>query len=310
MKQYRVPIAHLTALMTIIVWGTTFISTKLLLKDFTPIEILFFRFVIGYILLFVLSPSLLKPKKWQEELFFAMAGLSGVTLYFLLENIAITYTLTSNVSIIVSVAPIFTALLAHVFLDGERLEKRFFMGFIAAILGISLVALNGNYLLKLSPVGDVLALLAAVAWAFYSILMKKMSRFEYSIIQCTRKVFFYGLLFMIPALFVFDFNLNLRRFASVSNLFNILYLGLGASAICFATWNWSLGILGAVKTSTYIYLVPVITIVTAALILHEKITTVALLGAILTLMGLYLSQADLKAKGKKKDEEKIKEKVA
>ena len=74
------------------------------------------------------------------------------------------------------------------------------------------------------------------------------------------------------------------------NLLNFLYLGLGASALCFVTWNWCVGILGAVKTSSYIYLVPVITIVASFLILRENITGVALIGACLTLVGLFLSE--------------------
>lgn len=299
MKNYRVPAAHLLALLTVTIWGTTFIATKLLLEDFTPIEILFFRFVMGYAALFIISPGFMKPKNWKEESAFALAGLSGVTLYFLLENIALTFSLTSNVGIIVSIAPIFTALLAHVFLDGEKLKIRFVLGFIAAIIGITLVALNGNFLLKLNPLGDLLAVLAAVAWAFYSILIKKISGFEYSTVRSTRKIFLYGLIFMIPALFIFDFKLELSRFAAPMHLFNIVYLGLGASAACFVTWNWSLGVLGAVKTSVYIYLVPVITIVFAAFILHEKITWMAILGAILTLAGLYLSQENKKFNWKK-----------
>lgn len=298
MKYYKETAAHLSALITIVIWGTTFIATKILLGNFSPIEILFFRFVIGYLILFIVSPKVLKPRAWKQELLFAMAGLCGVTLYFLMENIALTYTLASNVGIIVSIAPIFTALLAHFLLDGERLELRFFMGFAAAILGISLVALNGNYILKISPIGDILTILAAVAWAFYSILMKKVGRFQYSTIQCTRKVFLYGLIFMLPALWIFDFQLDLIRFASIGNLLNILYLGIGASALCFVTWNWSIGILGAVKTSSYIYLVPIVTIVTSAVVLHEKITWLALLGAVLTLAGLYISQYNIETKTK------------
>jgi len=296
MKNYKETAAHGLALITVIIWGTTFVATKILLRDFSPIEILFFRFVMGYFMLLIISPKLLKPKKWKEELLFAMAGLCGVTLYFLMENIALTYTLASNVGIIVSIAPMFTALLAHFLLDGERLELRFFMGFAAAIVGISLVALNGNYILKISPLGDILAILAAVAWAFYSILMKKISSFQYSTIQCTRKVFLYGLIFMIPALFIFDFHLDLGRFTAIGNSLNMVYLGIGASAICFVTWNWSVGVLGAVKTSLYIYLVPVITIITSAWVLHEKITGLALLGAIITLLGLCISQYKLEAK--------------
>lgn len=96
---------HLAALVTILIWGTTFISTKVLLQDFQPIEILFFRFVLGLIALFLVYPHPLKGTSLRQELTFAAAGLSGVCLYYLLENIALTYTMASNVGVIISVAP-------------------------------------------------------------------------------------------------------------------------------------------------------------------------------------------------------------
>ena len=191
-------LGHVLTLMTIIIWGTTFVSTKVLLEAFTPIEILFFRFTLGYLSLWAIYPRKGTYGTLRQELLFAAAGLCGVTLYFLLENIALTYTFASNVGVIISIAPFFTAFLANWLLDGEPLRKRFFVGFAAALTGIILIGLNGNFVLKLNPVGDILATLAAVVWACYSILMKKIGAFRMNMVFCTRKVFFYGLLFMLP----------------------------------------------------------------------------------------------------------------
>ena len=281
--------AHLTALATILIWGTTFISTKVLLREFSPIEILFLRFLLGFAALHLVRGKL-PFRSWKEERLYAGAGLTGVTLYFLFENIALTYTFASNVGVIISIAPFFTAFLANWLLDGEPLRKRFFVGFAAALTGIILIGLNGNFVLKLNPVGDILATLAAVVWACYSILMKKIGAFRMNMVFCTRKVFFYGLLFMLPALFIFDCRLGLERFASPVNTLNLLYLGFGASALCFVTWNWAVRILGAVKTTVYIYLVPVVTVVSSVIILHETITPLAIAGTALTLTGLIVSQ--------------------
>lgn len=96
---------------------------------------------------------------------------------------------------------------------------------------------------------------------------------------------------MIPALFLFDFRPELSCLTDPVYLLNILYLGLGASALCFVTWNFAVKVLGAVKTSVYIYMVPVITIVTSVLILHEKITVLAGIGTVFTLAGLFLSES-------------------
>jgi len=280
---------HLAAVITILIWGTTFISTKILLVSFTPIEILFYRFSIGLITLTVLFPRRLKGTNMKQELMFAGAGLCGVTLYFLLENIALTYTLASNVGVIISIAPFFTAILSHWFLENEKLKTNFFVGFVVAMMGIFLINFNGSMILKLNPLGDLLAVLASALWAVYGVLTRKISGFGHNTIQTTRRIFLYGLLFMIPALLIFPFEWGIERFSRSSNLFNILFLGLGASALCFVTWNTAVKILGAVKTSIYIYMVPAITVITSIIVLHEKITWIAACGTVLTAAGLFIS---------------------
>lgn len=286
----KASMGHALALVTIIIWGTTFISTKILLVDFQPVEILFFRFVLGLVALFLACPRLLKLTDRRQEITYALAGLSGVTLYYLLENIALTYTLAANVGVIISAAPFFTAILSRIFHQGEeKLHAGFFAGFVVAMAGICLISFGGSEL-QLNPLGDLLSLLAAFLWACYSILTRKIGSYGYSTIQSTRRIFIYGVVFMIPALFLFDFQLNLSRFANPLYLGNILFLGLGACALCFVTWNVAVKVLGAIKTSVYIYMVPVVTIITSALILHETITPVALIGTILTLVGLMVSE--------------------
>jgi drug/metabolite transporter (DMT)-like permease len=103
---------------------------------------------------------------------------------------------------------------------------------------------------------------------------------------------------MIPALPLFDFHWDLARFTYLPNVFHMLFLGLGASALCFVTWNYAVGVLGPVKTSVYIYFNPIVTVVTSAIILHERITAVAMAGVVLILAGLYLSEK--KGKGSKR----------
>lgn len=236
-------IGHLSALLTIIIWGTTFISTKILLVDFQPVEILFFRFVMGLLALLLVYPHRLKGTTWKQEFTFMAAGLCGICLYYLLENIALTYTLASNVGVIISVAPFFTAILSHLVMKEEKLQTNFFTGFAVAMVGIFLISFNGSRL-ELNPMGDLLALLAAFIWACYAVLTKKIGGFGYHTILITRRVFFYGILFMLPALFLFDFNMELAQLGNPVYLANIIYLGIGASALCFVTWNFAVKVLG------------------------------------------------------------------
>ena len=229
-------------------------------------------------------------KNKKQELYFALAGLSGICVYYLFENIALTFTQASNVGVIISAAPFFTAILSCFTIEKDsKLNVRFFIGFVIAMSGIFLISFRGNNV-QIHPVGDLLAILAAFSWACYSVLTKKISEFGYPSIQITRRVFAYGLVFMIPTMIPFHFKLNLDRFADKVNLFNILFLGIGASALCFVTWNYAVKVIGAVKTSLYIYLVPVITVIVSALILKEVISAKTVIGMALTMAGLFVSE--------------------
>lgn len=288
--EHKKGMGHLLALLTIVIWGTTFISTKILLENMLPIEILFFRFIMGYGALFLIYPHLLKGTDKRQEMLFAAAGLCGICLYYLLENIALTYTMASNVGVLVSVSPFFTAMLSHWFeREDETFRLDFFIGFLVAMAGIILIGFNGAKL-ALNPLGDILAVLAAFVWACYAVLTKKISSFGYPVVAATRHTFFYGILFMIPTLFIFGFRWDFTWCRQLLSLGNMLYLGLGASALCFVTWGMAVNVLGAVKTSVYIYLIPVITVITSVIVLHEKITLLAIIGMVLILLGLFLSE--------------------
>jgi drug/metabolite transporter (DMT)-like permease len=199
--------------------------------------------------------------------------------------------------VLTSVAPLFTALVSRVFLN-EKLKANFFLGFSVAIAGIILIALNGSLVLKLNPLGDLLSVAAALVWAFYSILIKKISADHSDVLAVTRKVFSYGLVFVLLSTTLFGFRLGLERLAKLPNLFNLLFLGVVASALCFLTWNYAVHRLGPVKTSAYIYLVPVVTIVASFLLLGERITAVAAAGMALILIGMALSEREKRVEGK------------
>lgn len=283
-------IGHLSALLTILIWGTTFISTKILLTDFKPVEILFLRFVLGFFALLVIAPKHMKCTDIKQELTFMVAGLCGICLYYLLENISLTYTMASNVGVIISTAPFFTGLLTKLFFKKDNeLNKNFFIGFAIAMAGVILLSFNGAKL-KLNPIGDILAICASFVWACYSILTKKISELGFPVILATRRTFFYGIIFMVPAMFLFNFDVNVPKIITSQNLIHMLYLGLGASALCFVTWNIAVKSLGAVKTSIYIYIVPVVTVITSAIMLKEPISIISVIGTLLAITGLFASE--------------------
>ena len=280
---------HVPALFTIFVWGTTFLSTKVLLADFRPPEILFVRVCLAILALTLARPKRLKLTEKRHELYFAGAGLCGVTLYSLLENMALTFTYSANCSVILSTAPFFVALAIHWCFKAERLSLRFFAGFAVAIGGIILISFSGREL-KINPLGDLLCLLAAIAWAGYSVCLQKVGAYGYDTLLVTRRVFCYGFLFLLPCLPFLGFSPDWAKLARPGNLLNFLYLGLCASALCFVAWNMAVKSLGAVKTSLYIYVIPAVTIAAAALLFRDPLPPMAAAGAGLTLLGLIVSQ--------------------
>lgn len=289
----RRTLGHLAALFTIVNWGTTFIATKVLLRSFTPVEILVFRFMLGIVVLFAACPRLLRVRDRRQELVFAAAGLTGVCLYYLMENVALTYTTAANVGVIVTAAPLFTALIVWKTGGGEGAPSgKFFLGFVTAMAGICLISFPSISSVSLDWRGDLLALGAAAVWGVYSRLVKVIASYGYPILQTTRRTFLYGMIFMLPAALLMDFHWDLARLAQPVNALTMLYLGIGACALCFVTWGVAVDCLGAVKTSIYIYLSPVITLVCSAAVLNERMTPASLVGAVLTLGGLVLSQWD------------------
>lgn len=277
----------LFAIFTIIVWGSTFISSKVLLKVYTPAQIMFTRFVLAYISLWILHPKKLKLS-WKEEVIFCLLGLSGCSVYFYTENTALAYTLASNVSIIVAAAPIFTAILAH-FTKEESFHRNTLRGFLIAFTGVILVVCNGTFVLKLNPRGDLLALTAALCWAIYSILLRRISQ-TITPILVTRRTLFWGLLTALPMILAEGAAYPVTPLFTPVIAGNFLFLGLIGSGLCFILWTYATQYLGAVTTNSFIYMEPFITIVVGFLCLKEPISPLALVGAVLITAGLIAAQ--------------------
>lgn len=290
MKKNKLILVHLLCLFTSIVWGTTFISTKVLLEDLHPMKIMLIRFVICYLLLWVFHPKTEKIKSWKDELLFGVTGFFGITLYYIFENMSLMHTFASNASIIISLSPMFTVLFAYFIYKKEKPGKNFFLGFAVAMAGIMLVEMNGSLVMEMSPFGDFLALLAAAAYGVYAILYKKISDKGYHCVTATRRIYFYGILCLLPFLWKEGYGIDVALVKEPVIFWNLIYLGAVASALCYICWNYAIEILGAVKTGVYIYILPAITMATSALILKEPVNGLAVIGCFLCIMGLVVSE--------------------
>lgn len=282
-------LAHLCAFGTTCVWGMTFISTKVLLAHSTPLEVAFYRFILAVAAMFVMKPVLFSHGRgWREELLFAGSGACGITIYFFFENTALSWTYASNVSLIICTAPFFTGLVAH-FMLKEELHGNFFTGFVVAISGIAIISFNGATNLGLNPAGDLLAVGAALSWAFYSTFTRIIFSRGYPLLLATRRILIWGLITVAVTL-PFQGEVHPPLLTDVTVWLNFLFLGILASSVGFVTWNYGLKVLGAVKCTAYVYLTPVVTVVGAWILLDERVTPLAAVGMVLTLAGLVLSE--------------------
>ncbi len=280
-------IYHLIAVLTVGIWGLTFISTKLLIEQgISPQEIFLLRFLTAYVGIWFISPRRLFAKSRKDELWLLLAGVTGGSFYFLTENTALDITLANNVSFIVCTAPLLTTLLSLLIYRKEKASVRLIGGSLLSLAGVALVVYNGSFVLKLSPLGDFLTFLAALSWAFYSLIIRKLSG-RYKATFITRKVFFYGLLTILPVFLFRPLSLDADTLTRPVVLYNLFFLGVLASLVCFAVWNVVLDKLGTLKASNYIYLNPLFTLAGSAVFLDEPLTLMALAGAILILGGVY-----------------------
>ena len=281
---------HLVAFVTVAIWGTTFVSTKvLMLNGLSPAQIFTLRFSISYVLMLAFNHRRLFADSWKDEVKMAFLGITGGSLYFLSENEAMNFTTTTNTSLIVCSCPLFATLLVRlVYRDSNRINIVQLLGSLLAFVGMVIVVLNGRFVLHLSPVGDALAFTACVCWAIYSLLMKSVSG-DYSAAFITRKVFFYGVLTIIPYYFIIPGFPSWEVFARPQVIGNLLFLGCLASMICFLTWNWCIAKLGAVKATNWVYFNPITTMIFASWVLDEEITPYFLMGAACILAGMYVA---------------------
>ena len=284
---------HLVAFIVVAIWGSTFVFTKMLLQaGLSPAQIFTLRFIVAYVLL--LAFSLTRQHRWlssslKDELLMVVLGITGGSMYFLTENAAMLYTTATNTSLIVCSCPLFAMFLFALFYrQSEPIGRMQAVGSLLACLGMAVVVLNGHFVLHLSPLGDLLAFAACLCWAVYSLLMKPALE-RYSTLFITRKVFFYGLVTIMPYYALVPGFPPLSTILRPDVLWSLLFLGVVASMLCFLLWNWVISRLGAVVATNWVYFNPITTIIFAWWLLDEQITPFFLVGTFLILAGMYLA---------------------
>ena len=281
-------LGHIAAIVTVAMWGYSFVSSKVLLDNgLGPVHIYFYRFVLAYLMVLFISHKRLWASNWRDEGLFVVCALTSGSLYFIAENTALQYTLTTNVSLLTSLSPLITTMLVGLVYKTEKFGIGTRPGSAIAVAGVACVVFNSSTSLEVRPLGDFLALAAAFSWAFYSLILRRLNA-HYDVWFITRKTFFYGILTSIPFLIFEPESQSVATIISRPEVYaNLLFLGLGASTIAYVLWAYTVKTVGAVKANNYMYLQSIVTLIVSAIVLGEHVNFIGYLGIFLILAGLW-----------------------
>ena len=291
-SKYLKLLAHLGALITASAWGTSFLSTKVLMENggFTPVEVFIYRFLAAYLILLIFTLRNIRSKSWRDELTFMLCGICSGSLYFITENYALKLTTTGNVSLLASISPIFTTILVAI-MYRQRIKPGVMAGSIVSFIGAGCIIFSHGESLEIMPAGDLLALSAALSWAVYTMAIKRVLPL-YSGFFVTRKMFFYGVLSAVPLLLIQKEPLHLSLLFDVADpqyIMNFLFLVVMCSIVAYVIWNEVMRILGPVTANNYLYFQPIVTMVAAYFLLGENIYLLGYVGCVLIIGGLIYS---------------------
>lgn len=281
-------LGHVAALITVAMWGYSFVSTKVLLENgMGPVQIYVCRFLLAYALVVLISHNRLWASNLREEGMFILCGICGGSIYFIAENFALRYTLTTNVSLLTSLSPLITVMLVGLVYKTEKLGKGTFIGSMIAIVGVGFVVFNSSTSVQVRPLGDFLSLAAACCWAVYSLILRQLNA-HYDIWFISRKTFFYGCITAIPFLLVEHDSVNVLDIIWEPQIYgNLLFLGVGASTVGYVLWALVVKNLGAVKANNYMYFQPIMTLLVSSVVLGEHVSLAGYIGIFLILAGLW-----------------------
>ena len=278
---------HVIAILVIVAWGASFPCTRLLLDaGVTPTEIFVYRSAIAYLGLLVFSRFKVAVWDWRDELLAFLCGLTGGALYFVLQNIALKLTLLSDVVIVIAVNPLLTAILAAIFLKEEHFSWKVLLGSMVAFAGVAVVTLRDGFVWGDGLLGNLLAFLAALSWAVYCIFLKRVQG-RRSTLDITRKVMLYGTLCALPVMFL-EPRTPVSTLLRTDILFNMLFLALICSMAAFFIWNLVIKKIGAIRSSNYLYLDPIVSIIIGVIVLNERVGMIAVVGCALVLLGVII----------------------
>ena len=278
-------LAHVLAILIMLIWGISYLSIKVVVLEINPVLSAFYRFFIASIILFIVLKKKYPDEKILKEdrIKMALGGFFGVALYFFFENYSVLFTSASNVAILISSIPLFTLIIQRIIFK-ERLTLWKVLGACLSAAGIVIIIVSKERISLFSKgtLGDMMAIASALCWVVYNVIT---SRFKgsYKSITITTYQGIWGCLFLSPALLFSKLSIP-----SAKAGINLLFLAVFCSCIAYVMYIYCLEHLGATIISTYINLQPIISLISAYLILKENINLWQIVGSIVIILGVFM----------------------
>ncbi len=283
--------AYAKITFSVVVWGASFIATKMALLDVSPLTVVWLRFGIGLLVLglAVVQRGQLSLPKPGDLLYFALLGFVGVTFHTWLQSTGLISAQASTTAWIVATTPVFMALLGWLFLK-EKLRWAQMVGISLATAGVLLVVSEGDLRAVLSGAfgvpGDFLILISAVNWAVFSIISRKGLQ-EHPAGRMMFYVMGFGWLFLSVFLFAGPGWKEIGELTS-SGWIGIAFLGIACSGLAYIFWYDGLQSLPASQVGAFLYLEPLVTVIVASAVLGEPILLASVVGGGAILLGVWM----------------------
>jgi drug/metabolite transporter (DMT)-like permease len=282
--------AFIALFVAIFIWGFAYVVTKSGLSTVPPMLFALLRYAVASVLLVPLALArggvarLPQPIPWKTLL---LMSLAGVTVYYILFNLALAYTTASQTALIQSSFPAVVAIMAFLWLH-ERVSRRRVVGIALAVVGVVLIVANteADASARDPLLGNALAFASVLVWGVYTILAKRMSKADP--IAVTATISLIGAILLIPAVLIEGANISLSSIPA-SGWVPIIYLGALASAASYLLFSRALRDIDASLVGTFINLSPVLGVAAGVVVLDESVTVPAIIGGIMVLAGVWIS---------------------
>jgi drug/metabolite transporter (DMT)-like permease len=285
------------AVLAVIIWSGNFIVARLVIHNVPPISLAFYRWAMATLLLLPFAIRYFNKEMKiisRNWLYFLGTAFSGIALFNTFVYVGAHYTTATNLALIgTTSSPIMSIILARFFLK-ERIEPQKFWGMLVCITGVLFLLCKGNFknLLHLHfDTGDLWVLAGALCFAIYNVMARKKPS-GVSPINFLFIIFLIGTLMLLP-FFLYERSNHLAIIWDREIIFSIIYLGIGASVICFLIWNIAISRLGAGRTALFGNLIPIFSSLEATFLLQERFTTAHLISMLIVFSGIIIANFSL-----------------